>query len=525
MHIRKHAILATTFLSFSPVIAAGIARAGTTALTQITSSYTTPQATAELQQICPQGVGYPTAWTWLGRAHQSPFSAKGGTPKIEQYRGGALIATYSSFSDQPSCQYAGDGSDALNPQAAAATGCGPFTRSHSFALWAPGDTFLVYPAIYSGPYNNPYVGPEYASYAAWLAGVTQTPDNVLVQGVVQNNTRPVILLDGPAADNTLGQGAIYFDRSNGFHMDSINVLTQFGAYAGKAGVYEAAGSNLTLSNMRIAGFARIGVNGVFGAGLYSGTLSLDHVELDHNGGTNGPAHNAYIGASQIDPNFTVSVTHSWSHDAFYGHLFKSRAQQNIFIANYFEGALPWGEHKQAENYLLDIPNGGNLVARNNVFVKKASGPNSNAMSLTFAMEGFTDARPQSVDIENNTFVTFAKTFDGTNIIYPLSLFYPNLIPGTPSWPANIPARVIKNAFVGYCDQGGPANQTYRGELSLTESFPELSQTYSFSTKVIADDAWLATILPNYTPVVGAPAYNQRLVAQPVRQQMTLGAED
>lgn len=489
------------------------------------SSYVTPAASAELAAICPSGQGYPTEWNWRGTADTSPGMATSGTPRIEQYRGGQLIATYATFANGPNCSYVGDGTDHTNPAGPAASGCGPFTRSHAFRLWEAGDTFLVYPAVYSGWVNQPWIGPMADGYAGYNAGIFNTPDNVTLQGVVQGGVRPVILLDSGASDNTLGQAPVYFDHSTGFTMDSIDVVARRGALVGKSGVYNLGGSNLTLSNMRVSGFAHSGANGIFGAGEYSGSLTLRSVELDHNGGPNGPAHNAYIGASFTDPNYTVNVSHSWSHHAFYGHLFKSRAQVNVFTANYFQGSVPFGNHTQAENYLLDVPNGGRLTARDNVFVKNASGPNSNGMSLTFLMEGASDSRAQSVDIENNTFVTFAETFDGSHRNYPLSFLYPNVRPDSASWPSNIPTRIIKNAFVGYCAIGDGSSPDYRGDISLTEAFSETSNAFAFSSKVAMDDATLQAYYPDYAPVVGTPAYIQQLEATLLRHATTVGAED
>ncbi len=420
----------------------------------------------------------------------------------------------------------GDGTDYLRPEKAAATGCGPFTREYTYRLWAPGDAFYVYPAVYSGQYNQPWIGPAYDSYADYSAGVFHTPDNITIQGVVQNNTRPVILLEGPASNNTLGQAPVYFDQSNAVVWDNVDVAAGSKALAGKAGVYEQGGSNLTISNTHIYGFERSDVNGLFGAGLYSGSLTLKSIELDHNGGRNGPAHNAYIGASQVDPNFTVIMSHSWSHHAFYGHLFKSRAQNNIFTANYFQGGLPQPNRQQAETYLLDIPNGGQATVRNNIFVKNQSGAGANAMSFTFMLEGAIDSRPQSVDVENNTFVTFAKTFDGSHTNFPMAFLYPSVVPGTATWPASIPARVLKNAFVGYCTgESGSAAEDYRGDIAVIESFPELTRTYSLMTKLDASDAALGAIYPDYVPEIGTPAYEFRYGATPSRHQTTIGAED
>ena len=484
------------------------------------TSHLTPAATAELATLCPGGNGYPSASRWSGGRLAAPASATSGTPRIDQYRQGRRIASYTSFADHAGCTQAGDGTDYLHPAAPAASGCGPFTRSHSWRLWAPGDRFLVYPAVYTGEENQPWFGAQYDGPRAYEAHISHTPDNITVQGVVQNGRRPVILLRGGASSNTLGQAPVYFDVSTGITMDNINVAAGEGASVGKAAVYEAGASNLTLSHMRVTGFSGASGNGVFGAGEYTGTLTLTEVELDHDGGTNGPAHNAYIGASRTDPNFTVIMQRSWSHDAFYGHLFKSRAQNNVFIANLFEGGLPFGDNRQAENYLLDVPNGGRLTVRNNIFIKNRSGDGSNGMSLTYLMEGRSDDRPHSVDVENNTFVTLAATWDGSHPNFPMAFLYPNIRPDGPAWPKDIPTRIARNAFVGYCPTGdGPKD--YRGDSSLTESFLELSPDFSLTAKVAADEAALGATSRER----GTPAYTKHYGEPAVRQAETIGAED
>ncbi len=490
-----------------------------------TGAFVSADAVFELAQMCPSGTGYPQESGWASFQGATPQSATSGQPRIDQYRYGQLIATYTSFANQPGCTMAGDGTDHASPAAAAASGCGPFTRLHTWRLWEPGDVFYVYPAVYTGEANQPWFGPQYDSPDDYNAGITHAPDYITVQGVVQNNQRPVIVLQGGASDNTLGQAPVYFDASRGMVMDSINVIAGAGAASGKAGVYEYAASDLTLSNMRISGFQRAGVNGLFGAGGYSGTLTLTGLELDHNGGTNGPAHNAYIGASAVDPNFTVAMSRSWSHDAYYGHLFKSRAQNGDYTGNFFQGGVPQRGRGQAETYLLDLPNGGQVTVRNNVFVKNASGPNSNGMSLTFMMEGASDSRPQFLDVENNTFVTFAETFDGTHANYPMSFLYPNVRPDSPAWPSNIPARIIKNAFVGYCAPGDGSSQDFRGDISAVESFSELTRVFALTTKVEASDTALGAIYDHYIPELGTPFYGFLFGAAPVRQRQTLGARD
>ena len=461
----------------------------------------------------------------MGAVRASPAPATSGVPRIDQFRAGKRIAVYRQFANGPGCKLVGDGTDYLNPAGPAASGCGPFTREYTWRLWAPGDVFRVYPAVYSGPYNQPWFGPEYDNAADYNNNIAHTPDRVMVQGVVVNNTRPVIKLTGAASNNSLGQAPVYFAGGTGVVWDSVDVVAVSGAAVGKAGIYVDGTSGLRLSNMRISGFEHSGANGLFVTGNAAGRLSLDHLELDHNGGPNGPAHNAYINASTVDPAFTVALSNSWSHDAYYGHLFKSRAQNGIFTANLFQGGLPQGGHNQAENYLLDVPNGGQISVRNNVFIKNRSGANSNGLAITFLLEGATDSRPQSVDVENNTFVAFSKTYNGTNVNFPIGFFYPNVRPDSAAWPASIPTRILKNAFVGYCTPGNGGAADFRGNTAVVEGFAELMSNYALRTKLLASDAVLATIYPGYVPEVGTMAHAPALMFGVPRTKTTIGAED
>jgi len=492
---------------------------------------TTPAARANDPALCKGTTAFPTAQAWTPSAITAkPPPATSGTPRIEQMRGGKVIAVYTSFSDKTGCTYKNDGTDHVHPAAAAASGCGPFTREYSYRLWDPHDIFVVYPAVYQGGSNNPWFGPESDDSADYAAGITHVPNFVTVTGLAGAATRPVILLNTGASNNSLGQSSVYFAGGTGMVFENIDVIATSGASVGQSGVYINGATNLTISNVEVSGFetangsSQGGADGIFGTPNNAGYLLLDQVEIDHNGGTNGPAHNAYINASTVDPKFVVIMQNSWSHDAFYGHLFKSRAQHTVMTANYFEGGLKQSGYAQAEAYLLDVPNGGTLVARNNVFVKNMSGADSNGMSIVFGEEGFTDKRVQSIDIENNTFIAYALTYNGSDPLFPMSFFTPGTPPLTAGFPAGVHSLVLKNAFVGYC-QTGQAMQDYRGNIAVIEAFAELGTGYTLTTKVDSNEAGLAATHPNYKPVVGTSTYAH--VARPgaPRAVPTLGAFD
>ena len=163
--------------------------------------------------------------------------------------------------------------------------------------------------------------------------------------------------------------------------------------------------------------------------------------------------------------------------------------------------------------------------RNNIFVKNASGAGGNGLSFTFLLEGVSDSRAQSVDLENNTFVTFAKSYDGTHPNYPMAFLYPSVAPDSSAWPSTIPVRALKNAFVGYCTAGTDDVAAYRGDISVVESFLELTRSYALTTKVEASDAALATIYSNYVPEIGTAYYAFLYGLTPVRTTDTIGAQD
>ncbi|MFL5812569.1 MAG: hypothetical protein ACJ763_03250 [Bdellovibrionia bacterium] len=503
----------------------------------LSASLTTAAATS----FCSSKT-YPTQWNWAAsgfvQTARSALASDNLAPKIEQHRKingvDTVVAVYKSFSSSNTCSeiWLPAGSTGYSPsqlQTMADSGCGPFgNTSHVdlFRLWQDGDTFLVYPAVYTGTNNNIIVQPQTDYYTGQPVPV-HTPDRLTIQGVEQNGIRPVILRnDGGAGDYATAQGAIYLLNSTNLTISNLDVALGPNGYVYKGMIYDngagyggtdangnAITGTTTLRSMRISGGKQIsgGANGIFSTGNCAGTLALENVELFDNGGDNGPAHNAYLASSSLDPNFTVKLTGSWTHDAVYGHTFKSRAQRNIITGNYFEGGT-LKNGVSAESYLLDIPNGGVLVAKNNIFAKAASGGGSNAMSITYAMEGVADQRTLSVDIENNTFVAFAATIDGSHPLYPFA-FGGGKLPGdaTFAYPNTV---VSKNLFVGYCPQNN-ANMDYRGSLALSAGFSELKQDFSLLNRYTASD----------TSIVGTQAYKH--VTQPglVRQKATIGAED
>lgn len=501
------------------------------AQTYIASSTTTAAASSEQAALCSAGQGFPAQWTWSpAGAANKPRAATASDrlqPRIAQYRGGQLVATWRSLgSDPATCDFGNpDATHPVDLQAAANRGCGPFGNYSHVDLWnaiEDGDVFYVYPALYTGPTNNIVISEK----PRYWTGPTHFPHHVIIRGVTRNGVRPVIYRnDSGQGDYATAQGAIYFAAAENVTIENIDVSLGPNGSVGKAGIYINTARNVTLRDMRIREFAwqgngTDGQNGVFATENVSGKLTLHQIEAFNNGGPNGPTHNFYINKSATDPNFTVKLMNSWTHDGVYGHLFKSRAQTNLIVGNYFQGGLPNAAkgQTQAENYLLDMPNGGRAYVYDNIFVKNASGPNSNAMSVTFAMEGLTDARKQSIIVRHNTFVALARDYDGAHQIYPLSFFYPNVVPDTPQWPADVSVSIRNNAFIGYCPTSTQylPSGNYRGAVALSAAFSQLNRDFSPIPKFYP---------ANDTSIVGKIIYKH--VTQPggTRTAPTIGARD
>ena len=496
-------------------------------MTLSTGSYISQSASEELKSLCTGDRPFPQQWTWYpsaitGRQPRAATKADNLIPKIEQYRDGKLIASYKTFASTDTCKANLEDKD--DPKTAAETGCGPFgLRAHIdlFRLWADGDKFLVYPAVYDGPENNLFLGPR----GDRAGGISKTfvPHNVTIQGVTQNGIRPVIL-DGPVRTDSFvgGQALVYLGESYDTVIDNIDLDGSGrpkGNY-GMAGVYLNGVHSITLNRMRIVGFEVPQANGIFGTANNTGTVTLDQIELSRDGGFGtGLEHNIYINHSNTDKNYTVHMKNSWSHDAYRGHTFKSRAQVNVLEGNYFQGGVPQGGvFTQAENYLVDIPEGGRFTLRNNILVKNASGLGSNGVSATFAVEKVPDGRPLSIRIENNTFVAFAKNYEPTHQNYPF-FFLDHKVPSDPTFVVPSSDVVIaRNVFVGYCPAGYKSYAVfmdYRGDLAVTAAFSELNKDFSLNINVVGPDR----------SIIGTPAYRHPAMDGKTRKAASIGAVD
>src|SRR4051794_30698632 len=130
----------------------------------LASSYSTLMATP-FEATCSSPAD-PQQWAWDGaeafdNRPQSAAEAMGLTPKVEQYRNGQLIATYSRLGGQLcGIPYRSD-----NPGMPGSVACGPFPRA-PYAAWLAGDVFKVYPAVYKeAVFLGPTIAADFANVA------------------------------------------------------------------------------------------------------------------------------------------------------------------------------------------------------------------------------------------------------------------------------------------------------------------------------------------------------------------------
>lgn len=428
----------------------------------------------------------------------------------------------------------------------------------------------------------------------------QDSRNITIQGVVQNipgygDVRPAIrfndtvspaMVNGPGGVASSIKGMVDFfsgddaDIAN-LTWDSVDVLVDKPPYGQRSWLYgtgvgliyfggtEVQG-DISFKNTRVMGAVYLnapgGTNGIITGGrgalrVMHGTWYFDRMEFAYNGGSDGPAHNMYMGegstAAEATSTATATalvVTNSWFHNTKYGHGLKTRFLDNTFIGNYFEGVgdpVHEADGNWGESDLIHMVCGGGIIAKNNIFVKRHSADSTNGVMIRY----FDDAtcvkeytgNPTSypiaavlnhpIHLENNTWVALSKRGEGlqvsSNVTYPFDFkgdFPPGsntrsvVIPGDPYFPTQ-DVSIKNNVFAGFCPTGlrvgdfpwnVGSNSPNPVGPNIYASFADLNQSYSLNA--------------NYVPqgdsdIVGVNQYEH--VADPgqPRQLATFGAQD
>jgi hypothetical protein len=144
-----------------------------------------------------------------------------------------------------------------------------------------------------------------------------------------------------------------------------------------------------------------------------GTVWLEENEIHHNGAGGGQTHNVYLGFPE-----TAVFLNNHSYAAKDGHLYKSKAKNNIVIGNRFETG------DGTPSFACDI-DGGNALIANNTIDKEPAGPGANTGTVINYFLWHEENAPHRLQVLNNrilcpivgikgAFVRVRDTYDAKN---------------------------------------------------------------------------------------------------------------
>jgi Right handed beta helix region len=146
------------------------------------------------------------------------------------------------------------------------------------------------------------------------------------------------------------------------------------------------GANLRVENSRFLN----NENGILAANAPQSTITILNSEFVGNGEcTRYCAHGIYVNNLAL-----LDIEHSVFSDTHVGHDIKSRAARTQLIGN----TIVDGPNGSA-SYLVDIPNGGSLVMRDNTLEKGPHATN-HSTAVTIGEEGVTHPTPEITVVDN-----------------------------------------------------------------------------------------------------------------------------
>jgi hypothetical protein len=150
----------------------------------------------------------------------------------------------------------------------------------------------------------------------------------------------------------------------------------------------AEGTNLTVDHVKFIN----NQDGILGAPNPASTIIIKDSEFTRNGGCAGScAHGIYVGRVKL-----LRVENSKFYETLRAHHIKSRASRTEVIGSTIEDG-PNG----TASYLIEAPNGGTVIVRNNTMEKGPKAENHTS-AIMIGSEGV-DQPTREITIENNTF--------------------------------------------------------------------------------------------------------------------------
>jgi hypothetical protein len=199
---------------------------------------------------------------------------------------------------------------------------------------------------------------RYADCAIWNAS------HLLIEA-----TGPGVVIAG----KTCAEMGIFITRGNDITIRGITFADASVIWHNGAGI-RAAGDNLTVEYSRFLH----NENGILAGGGPDSVLRITDSTFIGNGACiKLCAHGVYAGA----PIALLEIDHSIFTDTKVGHHIKSRARNTVIRDSYIEDG-PTG----TASYLIDIPNGGNVLVQGNSMEKGALSQNPEA-AISIGEEG------------------------------------------------------------------------------------------------------------------------------------------
>ena len=192
----------------------------------------------------------------------------------------------------------------------------------------------------------------------------------------------------------LGQGCadfgIFVTRGNNITVRGITFANAHSPYFNGAGI-RAFGVNLTVENSRFLN----NENGILMGGPPHSTLRVTGSVFSGNGSCEGLcAHGIYVG----EPIGVLDVERCSFTDTQIGHHVKSRARNTVIVGNEITDGSDG-----TSSYLIEAPNGGNLLVQDNVLQKGRRSDNP-AVAISIGVEGVTNPTEVLI-VRDNRFVS------------------------------------------------------------------------------------------------------------------------
>jgi len=231
--------------------------------------------------------------------------------------------------------------------------------SQAAAIAKPGDTIRVAPGVYT-------------DCAVWRAS------KLTIEGT---GTGARI-----AGKSCAGKGIFIIDGND---ITVRNLTFAHAAVPDRNGAgIRAEGRNLTIENSRFID----NENGILAANIASGTIRILGSEFRRNGKCDPKcAHGIYVGMIGL-----LDIEHSRFLGQHVGHHVKSRALRTVLIGNDIADG-PAGN----SSYLVDVPNGGDLLVQDNTMEKGPHSENDDGISI--GAEGVKNPTHELI-IRGNNFV-------------------------------------------------------------------------------------------------------------------------